>query len=169
VLVLLLESSVEPADVEEAFREAELERYLATLERGRPLPTLRALITSGRRVVVLDERDGGQAPWYQPGARFAQSTSIDAFTRDPGSCRPARGTPESPLLLANHWVDSFPPSLRAARRVNARETLLRRAGRCRDRLGRVPNLFAVDFYDAGDVVATARELNRRGAALRAGR
>jgi hypothetical protein len=32
---------------------------VATLPRDGPLPTLRAMIASGRRLVVLDERDRG--------------------------------------------------------------------------------------------------------------
>jgi len=162
VLVLLLESSVDAKDVERAFEDADLGRYLATLPRGRPLPTLRQLITSGRRLVVLDDGDGGDAPWYQPGFLFAQSTSIDAFTESRTSCQPDRGTPESPLLLMNHWVDRFPPPARAARDANRRAVLLRRTRSCRARLGRPPNLIAVDFYERGDVVQTARELNRGG-------
>lgn len=163
VLVLLLESSVGSEDVELAFEDAELDDYLATLPRGRPLPTLRQLITSGRRLVVLADGDGGDASWYQPGYLFAQSTSIDAFTESQTSCRPGRGTPASPLLLMNHWVDRFPPPARAARDANRRAVLLRRARGCRERLGRLPNLIPVDFYERGDVVQTASELNRSGA------
>jgi hypothetical protein len=162
VLVLFLESSVASEEIEDAFEDAELGRYLATLPRGRPLPTLRQLITSGRRLIVLDDGDGGDAPWYQPGFLFTQSTSIDAFTESQASCRPGRGTPESPLLLMNHWVDRFPPPARAARDANRRAVLLRRARACRERLGRLPNLVPVDFYERGDVVQTARELNRSG-------
>ncbi|MDQ3632318.1 MAG: hypothetical protein M3417_13825, partial [Actinomycetota bacterium] len=162
ILVLLLESSVDSEDVERAFEDAELGRYLATLPRGRPLPTLRQLITSGRRLVVLDDGDGGDASWYQPGFLFAQSTSIDAFTQSRTSCQPGRGSPGSPLLLMNHWVDRFPPPARAARDANRRAVLLRRTRSCRERLGRLPNLVAVDFYERGDVVRTAREINRSG-------
>ncbi len=168
VVVLLLESSVEPADVESAFEKAELGRYLAVLPHDRPLPTLRGLISSGRRLIVLDERDGGDKPWFQPGFRFAQNTSIDAFTESQSSCKPDRGTPESPLLLMNHWIDRFPPPASAALRVNRRTVLLRRARSCRERLGRLPNLVAVDYYDRGDLIATVRELNR-GGAVAAGR
>ena len=45
-----------------------------------------------------------------------------------------------------------------------RNSLLRRVRSCGEVPGRVPNLIAVDFYEQGDVVAAARELNRDGAA-----
>ncbi len=169
VLVLDLESSVRPAELEEAFADADLEDYLAVLPRRGPLPTLRRLIETGRRLVVLDERDGGTAPWYQPGALFVQSTNIDAFTEDRTSCAPGSGGPDSPLLQLNHWVDRFPPPATAAAAANRRSVLLRRVSACRERLGRAPNLIAVDFYERGDVVAVARELNRAGPLARGSR
>jgi hypothetical protein len=159
-LVLLLESSVDPAEIEEAFDDASLLSYVATLPRDGPLPTLRELVTTGRRLVVLDERDGGDAPWLQPAFRFVQNTSIDAFTQSPEVCDPGRGTPDSPLLAMNHWVDRFPPPQTSAAALNRRATLLRRASRCRRRLGRMPNVIAVDFYDRGDLIAAVDDLNR---------
>lgn len=166
ILVLVLESSVEPAEVEQEFESAGLEPYLATLPRDRPLPTLSEMIAAGRRHVVLDEKDGGAASWYQPGFLFAQDTSISAFTRSATACDPNRGTPESPLLIMNHWVDRFPPPPTAARNVNRRRVLTRRIAACRERLGRVPNAIAVDFYERGDAISVTRELNRAGEAAR---
>lgn len=162
VLVILLESSVDPAAIEGEFEDADLVPYLWTLRRGAPLPTLREMVVSGRRLVVFDERDGGAAPWFQPGFLYAQNTSISEFTRDRATCVPARGTPGNPLLIMNHWVDRFPPPASAADVVNGRATLLRRARACRERLGRTPTAIAVDFYDHGDVLAAVDELNRRG-------
>ena len=158
-LVLLLESSVDPAEIEEAFDDASLLSYVATLPRDGPLPTLRELVTTGRRLVVLDERDGGDAPWLQPAFRFVQNTSIEAFTESRAACDPGRGTPDSPMLVINHWVDRFPPPQTSAAELNRRAALLRRARRCRGRLGRMPTAIAVDFYDRGDLIATVDELN----------
>jgi hypothetical protein len=159
VLVLMLESSVRPGEIERAFEDADLEPYLATLPRDAPLPTLREMIAGGRRLVVLDEGDGGEEAWYQPAFVFAQTTSIRAFTERPTMCEVGRGTPERPLLIMNHWVDRFPPSPRAANDVNQAAALQRRARRCHERLGRVPNVIAVDFYENGGLLEVARALN----------
>lgn len=168
VLVVFMESSVDSRDVEEEVEDADLEPYLATLRRGRPLPRLRDLIASGRRLVIFDEDDGGDASWYQPGFVFVQDTNIDSLLDSVTACDPRRGTPESPLLLMNHWIDRFPPSPRQNRAVSDRRTLLRRVRSCREVLGRPPNLIAVDFYEGGEVIRTARELNRDGAVVGAG-
>jgi hypothetical protein len=160
VLVVFIESSVDPDVVEREFESADLESYLATLRRGQPLPTLREMIASGRRLVVLDEGDGGDASWYQPGYVFVQDTSIDSLLDSLTACRPRRGTPESPLLLVNHWIDRFPPSPTRNRQASDRSTLLRRVRSCRESLGRQPNFIAVDFYEQGDVIGVAGQLNR---------
>jgi hypothetical protein len=63
------------------------------------------------------------------------------------------------MLVLNHWVDRFPPPQTSAAELNRRAALLRRARRCRGRLGRMPTAIAVDFYDRGDLIATVDELN----------
>jgi hypothetical protein len=168
VLVVFVESSVEPGEVEGAFEDADLEPYLVTLRRGEPLPTLGDMIASGRRLLVLDEGDGGDAPWYHPGFVFVQDTLIRSLRDSRVSCEVGRGTSESPLLLMNHWIDRFPPSPSDNREVNDRRKLLGRVRSCRERRGRAPNLIAVDFYERGGVIAAARALNRGGPATLAG-
>lgn len=162
VVVVLVESSVDPGDVEHEFEEADLEPYLATLRRGRPLPTLGEMVASGRRLVVLDQGDGGEAEWYGPAFVHLQDTRVGSLLESRTACEAGRGTAESPLFLMNHWIDRFPPPFTANSEVGGREALLRRVRSCRERQGRRPNMIAVDFYDRGDVVAVARELNRRG-------
>ena len=166
VLVVFIESSVDPGAVEKQFEEADLEPYLAALRRGEPLPTLRQMIASGRRLVVFDEGDGGDSGWYQAGFLFVEDTRIRSLLRSPTACDPNRGSPESPLLLMNHWIDRFPPPVRDNGDVSQRRTVLRRVRSCRDARGDVPNLIAVDFYDRGDVIPAVGEFNRQGAAAR---
>ncbi|HEY8584889.1 MAG TPA: hypothetical protein VIL49_18150 [Capillimicrobium sp.] len=164
VVVVMLESSVAEEEIEAAFEDAGLADYLAALDRSRPLPTLRELIVSGRRLIVLDDGDGGEPAWHQPAFLLAQDTSIKSFTADPVSCAPRKGTPDNPLLIANHWVDRFPPPAVAAQEVNRSEVLLARVERCRERLGRAPNAIAVDFYERGELIEVVRDLNASGAA-----
>ena len=161
VVAVYVESSVDPSDVEAEFEEAGLEPYLATLPRDGELPTLRELIADNERLIVLDEDDGGGAPWYQPAFLFLRDTRIDTVKRSATACVPGRGTPESPLLLLNHWIDRFPPPASANAAAGDRRTLLRRVRACRERLGQPANMIAVDFYERGDLLPTVAELNRR--------
>ncbi len=165
VLVVFLESSVDPGEIEREFEKADLVPYLAALSEERPLPTLRQLIESGRRLVVLDEGDGSDASWHHAGFAFVQDTPVSSLLRSATACEPNRGTPESPLLMMNHWIDRFPPPPAENRAAGSKDAIMRRVTACRERRGRVPNLIAVDFYNRGAVIQAARDLNLTGAAV----
>ena len=64
VVVVVNQDYVTPADFVKAIGDAGLTRYAATLGPG-PLPTLRSMIDSGRRLVLLAENHAGAASWYQ--------------------------------------------------------------------------------------------------------
>jgi len=160
VVILFVEPYVSPGDVERVFERAGLDRYVATLARDEPLPTLGRLVRSNRRVVVLTEQDAdGTVPWYLDGFSFVQDTPLGAKRPDELSCRRYRGTAGSPLLMLNHWADLFPPRLEANRPFQRRRFLLRRARRCARQRGLPVNLIAVDFYDQGDLLPAVAELN----------
>jgi hypothetical protein len=166
VVLVSIEDHVRPRDVARVFEESGL---AALVWRGRigpdRLPTLREMIDSGRRVVVMAENSTGAVPWLRAQFDLVQETPYRFATPEelagPGSCRPNRGGLRNPLFLLNNWVDTSPlPRMRNAALVNAFETLLRRARLCRRLRDRLPNLVAVDFYEQGDVVGVVRALNR---------
>jgi hypothetical protein len=68
--------------------------------------------------------------------------------------------PDSPLLLVNHWIATFPPSPRRNERIGG-VLLERRLVRCERRRQQLPNLAAVNFYERSDVVGIAARLNAR--------
>ncbi len=160
VLALVVEPYVTVADFERAMRDAQLLRYVAELKRDEPLPTLGELVRSGRRLIVLAERDGGARPWYLPAFDFTQDTPYRATSARELSCRRYRGTADSPLFLVNHWIATFPPSPRRNGRIGG-STLRRRLTRCERERRLVPNFVAVDFYERSGVIAIARARNER--------
>jgi hypothetical protein len=164
-LIMVIEDYIDPEDVEKAFQDSGLVRYAYVHERNTPFPTLRELIVSDRRILVMAENDngGGSIPWYHDGFELMQETpytfdSADAL-RDPRSCKPNRGTADSPLFQFNHWVEKLPRSPDLGAEVNAYDFLIERARECRRRRGLLPNLVAVDFYDEGDIFEASRNLN----------
>jgi hypothetical protein len=161
VVILFLEPYVPPREITAVFERAGLDRYVATLHRDEPLPTLGGLVRTGRRVVVFTEKDAdGTVPWYLDGFSFVQDTPLKATRPEQLSCRRARGTADSPLLMLNHWADVFPPRLRANRPFQTETFLLRRAHRCARRRGLPVNLIAVDYYDQGGLLKAVTRLNR---------
>jgi len=168
VIVINQDEGVTPADIERAFDQAGL---LDLVYRGPfgPFPTLRQMIDSGQRLVVMAENDAGDIPWYP--LAYGEALQETPFTfRSPAqlidpsqlaeSCRSNRGPASAPLFLVNNWVDTTPvPRTSMATVVNARAALLRRAETCQRIRHRLPNLVAVDFYKQGDVLGVVRKLN----------
>jgi hypothetical protein len=165
VVIVFIQDATTPRITADAFLRAGLGPYLYTHERDAPWPTLRQMIRSGRRVLVLaEDSTTGAPPWYHQGFDLVQETPY-AFTslaalRVPSSCRPNRGTPNSPLFQVNHWVERVNPSPGLAARANAESVLLPRARRCERERALVPNLVNVDFYERGDLFGAVRVLNR---------
>ena len=77
VVILFIEPYVAPADIERVFKEAGLDRYVITLDRDEPMPTLGTLVRRNRRVLVLTEKDAdGTVAWYLDGFSFVQDTPL---------------------------------------------------------------------------------------------
>jgi hypothetical protein len=168
VVVVNQDEGVPATDIERAFRKAGLLDLVYPGPLG-PFPTLRTMIDSNQRLVVMAENHAGTVPWYrlaykhalqETPFKFKNAAELTDASSLSASCRPNRGPASAPLFLLNHWVDTTPaprPSLAAA--VNARGALLSRAETCRRIRHHLPNLVAVDFYRRGDVVGVVNTLN----------
>jgi hypothetical protein len=162
VVILFVEPYVPPAAFAEAAQRAGLDRYVATLDRDEPLPTLGELVRSDRRLVVLAEEDAdGSVPWYHDGFSLVQDTPLRATTPEQLRCARYRGTADSPLLMLNHWADVFPPRLRANKPFLRKDFILEHAARCARERRQPVNLIAVDHYDQGELIPAVAELNAR--------
>jgi hypothetical protein len=162
VLIVIVEDYVPPASIEQAFAHAGLTRYVATLDRGQPPPTLGALIARGQRLLVFAEEKGGTPSWYMPAFSFIQDTPLGATRPDQLSCKRYRGEQNSPLLLINHWIPPFPPSTSLNAAIGREAFLRQRIKRCQAQDGAKGAIVAVDFYQRTAVVKVARELDGGG-------
>jgi hypothetical protein len=168
IVVVNQDEGVSPAEIERAFAKAGL---LDLVYRGSlgPFPTLRSMIDSNQRLVVMAENDAGTVPWYRPAYEhalqetpftFKKAAQLTDASQLATSCRPNRGPASAPLFLLNNWVDTTPtPRQSLAAKVNARAAMLRRAETCRSIRHHLPNLIAVDFYRRGDVLGVVNKLN----------
>jgi hypothetical protein len=160
VLVFVIEDYVTPADIEAAFRESGLERFVYRGAPKPPWPTLRELVDTDQRVLVLGENDTAGVPWYHRAFEVVQETPYKFETKERFSCEPNRGGTAGPLFQVNHWIETLPaPKPSNAAIVNAHDFLLARARKCQQQRGKLPNILAVDFAMTGDVVGVAAELN----------
>ena len=169
VVVINQDEGVSPNSISHAFERAGL---LDLVYRGPlgPFPTLREMVDSNQRLVVMAENDAGDIPWYHLAYRHALQETPYRFRTTAAltdqvaySCRPNRGPASAPLFLLNNWVDTTPvPRASNAAVVNARGTLLTRSRTCQRIRHRLPNLVAVDFFRRGDVLGVVNALNGVG-------
>ncbi len=169
VVVVINQDYVTPEDFVAAVRDAELDDLAYAGPMDGPLPTLRELIASGRRIVFLAENRAGAAPWYRLAYKEATQETPYSFGRVPQligadslatSCEPNRGPNDAPFFLLNHWITTDPlPRPSDALKVNAYHALLERARECERIRDHLPTLVAVNFYLEGDVFRAVDELN----------
>lgn len=164
-LVIFIEDVVSPEETAAAFERSGLVRWAYEPDQNELQPTLGELIERDERLLVMAENDGGGGayPWYQEGFELFQETPYTFRSvpevKSPQSCQPNRGSPRNPLFLINSWIEKIPRDPDLAGRIDERDALLERVRACRRIRGLTPNLIAVDYYDQGDVVEVARELN----------
>lgn len=173
LLIFFVQDDAPQAMVLEAMRASGLAELAAVIDPAqRPLPTLGSLLDSGRQVVLMAENEPGGAPWWLDGFALFQETPFGFPTPQAllaaDSCRANRGDAEAPMLLLNHWVETYPPRPRNADRASRTSDIVERAHRCWQERGRVPNLLAVDFVERTGVVEAAAQLNDEVAARQAG-
>jgi hypothetical protein len=160
VIVLFDEDYVSELSLRAAFKRAGLFNRLAVLQRGQPLPTLGALIRSRRNIVVFaQEPTSGHFPWNADGFSWVQDTPLKAVKPSQFTCKLYRGYSANPLLVMNDWADIFPPRPSPNVPLVQKDFIIKRAHECNDERGKIPNLIMTDFYNRGDVVGAAAELN----------
>jgi hypothetical protein len=162
VLVLMLESYVTDADLQQVFAKTGTEQYAATLSHGQPLPTLGQLIAEGRRLVVFTEKTPSDRtiPWLNDAFSWIQDTPLGTQRPSQLKCTRYRGTASSPLLMLNHWIDRFPPPPSANGAILTRDFLRKHIADCEKARGMPVSLIATDFYEQGAVIDVAQEINR---------
>lgn len=124
---------------------------------------MRSLIDAGDRLLLFAHGDGMQSCKGDPSDCGDVLYTFDYFAEtewgDVDTCDTrGNGNQDSAFLLMNHWenTDKGLPSKSNAGAANALGALRDRFGRCGDG---APNVVAVDFWDVGDVLAFAREVN----------
>jgi hypothetical protein len=164
VVVLIIEDIVTPADTQEAFQDSGLDELVYTYEPGTAWPTLREMIESEQRVLVMAEDEGPPPEWYLHAWDNTEETpyafsEVADFDDETYSCQPNRGEVDKPFFLLNHWVTRASPSRIDAAIINDYDYLLDRAYQCAEDRGQLPNFLAVNFYLNGDVFEVVDELN----------
>ena len=169
VVVAINQDYVTPEDFVEAVRHADLEELVYKGPVGAEWRTLREMVDSNERLVLMAENHAGGAPWYHSAYDSITEETPYAFKKvrqltDPdeldASCKPNRGPEDAPVFLVNHWITTDPVPLPSnASRVNAYDPLLARARDCERVRHHLTNLVSVNFYLRGDLFKVVDRLN----------
>jgi len=160
ITIVIQDEGVTPADVAACFERAGLAPFLYRGAAAKPWPTLREMIATNQRVVVMAENNSAGVPWYHMAFEVCQETPYGFKDATEFSNQPNRGGTGGSLLLMNHWIETTPTPLPSnAEIVNAYDFLLKRARACQKERGMIPNLVAVDFYRTGDLMRVVDALN----------
>lgn len=164
VVTFIVEDHVPAERIGETIEQAGLRPYAYQPAPDQPWPTLRQMITSGRRLVVMVENgDGGQGrPWLVNAFAYTQDTPYAFPTVASFSCAPNRGPATAPLLLVNHWLSGFGNLVTDAQAANTQAVLTERVQTCRRDRGRTPTFLAVNWYDLGALLPVVDRLNNDG-------
>jgi hypothetical protein len=162
VVTLFVQDEVSPKDFAEDMDSAGLVPMTRTHDAGAPWPTLREMISSGKRLVVLAENRGGGTtyPWLLQGFDQVQDTPYDAKKPSDFSCKRLRGPADAALFLVNHWLNNPQRRVSDATAVNAADVLGPRLDQCKKERQHIPNFVAVDYYTRGDLLEEVDRLNR---------
>lgn len=159
VITLILEAHVDEAETSAAFEAAGLFPYLHAQALGDPWPTLRAMIESGRRMVVFTESAAVSLPWHHHAYAYAWDNDYANETPDDLDCAPNRGTGDEPVFILNHFLTA-PVAMRSlAEMINHDPFFTDRVEACRTERGQLPNFVTVDFYEVGDLFSVVDALN----------
>jgi hypothetical protein len=125
-----------------------------------PWPTLREMIATDQRVLVLAENTAEGVSWYHNVWDVFQETPYRFLKPEEMSNKVGRGGTAGSLLLMNNWIETTPAPLPSnALVVNSYDALLKRARACKRERKMMPTLIAVDFYRTGDLVRVVNAMN----------
>jgi hypothetical protein len=161
VLLLIIEDYAAPSEIAHAFDQSGLTDFVYQ-GSGKPnWPTLRDLITSGRRVIVFIESGRPGIGWLRPAFESIRETPYTFHKTEEFTCAANRGGDSGSLFLLNNWIDTTPaPRPSNALLVNSFTALSQRALLCAQERDHMPNIIAVDFYRTGDLLRVVDQINR---------
>ncbi|MEI6448214.1 MAG: hypothetical protein WCO96_10115 [Actinomycetes bacterium] len=169
VMVFVVEDYLSPADFAAAVTASGLGSYVYKGSVTR-WPTLKSMIDSKQRVVMLSEGSTGTVSWYRSaytGAMqetpysFVSASLLTTSTSLAASCVPNRGARVGGLFLMNHFVTRANGISYAddSKLVNTKTAIVNRARACQTARGKLPTILAVNNVEFGSVVSAAKSLN----------
>ena len=162
VVTLLIESHVSAEHVMYVLNQSNLSDWMFTHTLGEEWPTLIELIEQDTRLVVFWEQGTAESyPQIHDFVVHGWTTNYGEDSTDDMNCEVHRGDGSQPVWHMNHWVSNSIGLADPTRseQVNDYQLLLARAIECWEFHENRPTFIAVDWWEDGDVVAVAEQIN----------
>ncbi|KAI8086349.1 PLC-like phosphodiesterase [Halteromyces radiatus] len=164
----------QPSDFNAIYQAAGMLDYVYTQPSGNNTwPTLQEMISSGKRVVTFTDlgADQSQVPWLLSEFDYVFETPYNNNNDTSFTCtidRPADpSNPQSMMYVMNHFLYGSLnlggtaieiPQKGKANSTNS-QSLSNQAQQCKSTFGRAPTFLEVDFYNYGNTLQIAAQLN----------
>ncbi|MCC6217707.1 MAG: hypothetical protein IT376_22805 [Polyangiaceae bacterium] len=156
VVTFILEANIDTAQTRQSLVDGGVWELVYHHDRppGSAWPTLRSLIASGTRLVMLTDDDAGGDDWYLDWRRYGWETPYNdaTFTCDPGRGDPTRY--DHQLFILNHYTLCPAGGCASNGEVNNEfDFLWEHAARCwqadsqRNPWGHIPTFVNLDHYE----------------------
>jgi hypothetical protein len=159
VLFLLAEDKISVDDTEKAFTDSGLLSYVYTKPENSDWPTLRELIKSNKRLVVMAEVASPPPAWYNHMWDYFEETPYSFKESSEMNCAVNRGGTGKDFFLINNWIEKVIPRKEDAEEVNDYNFLLTRVKKCQNERVQKANFIGVNFSDLGDGLKVVKTLN----------
>ena len=163
--VLMIEFEINDNSLEQlyyAIDESGLDQYVYRASNTNEWPTMQQLIDDDLRLLLFAHGDGMQSCYNTdcPEGIFYTYDHMEQTDWNDDTCAIKNEKDyDYPFFLMNHWKnnDYDLPSERNAEDFNTYNALVERFRTCEDK---IPNVIAVDFWDVGDALKFAYDVNR---------
>lgn len=160
VVTLHIEGSASVSRMSDVFQSVGLSTYFHEQTLGQPWPTLGELIESGKRIILFTNRNNNsEVAGFHHSWSFMVEHDYQAERLSDFDCEWGRGDENGGLYLFNHFITRLTPQPDSARVINAYDKLMGRINECLSFHGRQPTFIHLDFYEYGDALQVADELN----------
>ena len=163
IITIQFENYVDNIEIVKVFDQAGLTSYVHTQAQDQEWPTLRQMISNGKRLVIFCEnKNGTSVPWIHYVWDYDVETNYDNKSRSDFSFSFNRGDPSNRLFTLNHFIGAIGIGTGiedSAAAINSYAYLYNRAYQAYVQTGKIPNFIAVDFYDRGEPMRVVDQLN----------
>ncbi len=161
VLTFICQCSITPEDFAKVVEGHTIYRYVHTQLKDEPWPTLRQMISSGKRLVFLNDRtDNTSKAWQhqQYDYGFENPYSNKSLKKYNCELKPQADTSKA-LYIFNHFLTGTFARRSKNRKANTYDLLMNRVKQCQEVVGKRINFLTVDWYHWGDLFKVVDELN----------